>query len=146
MEESTATAGGSRDRIDVHQVLGTSLDGLVRAFRSGNTVITPKIAERLFDLWNEVPKVMLVLDATTLSINEQVILKAEDNEGRWLLPAFMAGLRILRRQADCSLDDFLRLGEELAALTSNLSSITLFQDGCKSETDDHSATDQLAFS
>jgi len=77
MEESTATAGGSRDRIDVHQVLGTSLDGLVRAFRSGNTVITPKIAERLFDLWNEVPKVMLVLDATTLSINEQVILKAK---------------------------------------------------------------------
>ncbi len=109
------------------RVLATALDGLVRSTRAGMPT-TDAIGDRTFGLWQEHSDVELRLEPTVLFVDEQPVLRASPDEGRWLLPAFMAGLRGIRLTEDCGTGDLLRLATELSALESTLPAITRFRD------------------
>lgn len=109
------------------RVLVNVLDGLVRSARS-QMPATAAIATRGHAIWMARPEAELELAATELSAAGETLLVASPDEGRWLLPAFMAGLRRIRMLDYATPDDLLRLGKELSSLESTLASIGHFRD------------------
>jgi len=60
--------------------------------------------------------ISFVIDGVSMKVGEDVVLEAGVDEGRWLLPAFMAGMRDFGACADATAADMRRLAAELAAL------------------------------
>lgn len=114
--------GGSSVR-----VLANILDGLVRSART-RMPATPAIASRAQAIWLKHPETELEVAATELSAADEPLLSATIDEGRWLLPAFMAGLRRIQMLDYATSDDLLRLATELSSLESTLTSIGRFRD------------------
>ena len=109
------------------RVLVNILDGLVRSARS-RMPATHAIAGRGHAMWMERPEAELELSATELCANGETLLVASADEGRWLLPAFMAGLRRVKMLDYATPADLLRLGTELSTLESTIASIGRFRD------------------
>ena len=109
------------------RVLGNVFDGLVRSARARMPTVS-SIANRAAELWSELPDATFRLEATRLFVDDTVVLEAGPEEGRWLLPAYMAGLRAVRRTTFMVPGDLHRLAEELAGLESTVTAIGRFRD------------------
>jgi signal transduction histidine kinase len=120
------------DPVNNARILAASLDGLVRACRARSAAVGA-IAERILVRWAECPDVVFRIEATSLLVGEEEVLSGEDEEGRWLLPAFMAGLKSIGVAEAPDAADLVRLGSELAALGPSLPSIHRFRDWLWSE-------------
>lgn len=107
--------------------LGTALDALVRSARAGEPSLGP-VSSRVHELWTKVPKACLRLAPMELHFDGHVALTAGDEGGRWILPAFMSGLRSMRIRPGVSVDDVRDFGEELSSLEANVATITRFRD------------------
>ena len=125
---ATARASGAPPSVKSATVVGGSLDALVRSARGGVIGSQRSAATRLVEHWEEVPDLALELHPTRAMLGTDVAVTASQNDGRWLLPAFMAGLRTLRPREDATADDVMSLGEELSALSPNVESIAKFHD------------------
>ncbi len=110
MSDATVLADRSRAR----QIAG-SVDALIRTVRTQNAMTSGTVG-RTFDILMQEPRPSLHIEATALRVDEELALTADEDHGRWLLPAFMAGLRRVQAQEDCRPEDLHALAAELAAL------------------------------
>jgi hypothetical protein len=128
LQKGVGRETGSGQAVNPQRVLAASLDTLVRAQRAGS-VGTESVAGRLLQHWAELGEIIVALEPTLLRVGEDCLVHPEKTEEyRWLLPAFMAGLRRLRLLPNARMDNVLRLGQELAALEPTLEAIQQFQE------------------
>lgn len=125
--ETSAEGAERRERLGAGRRLAGCLDGVVRAMRaqSGSRLA---LAGRVVDLWLEQPTTSLVIFPTRIEVEQRTVMTAEENGSRWILPAFMSGLRSLGTEASLSVDDVLRLASELSVLSAEIDSVQAFQD------------------
>jgi len=117
---------GVSDAVNPYKVLGNTFDAMIRSVKTASTSVD-LVSQRVLELWREEPDAELQLEATKLLISFNEALEASGEEGRWLLPAFMAGLRRIRMN-DARPDDLARLAIEFASLEASIESISRFQD------------------
>lgn len=109
------------------KVVATSLDALVRSARRGNTS-SRYISGRLRDLWYGADDRTLLLGPTELWMMKKEALVAEADKGRWILPAYVSGLRALTIREEAVGEDLERLGLELGGLKPEVGRIGIFHD------------------
>ena len=108
------------------KAIAGQFDGLVRSVLLG-TSRALEAAERLSQSWLALPDAPLEIGAVTLSSGGATILQADEESGRWLLPAFMAGLRRLAPRSDLSAGDLLALCEALGRLQPEQGALEAFR-------------------
>jgi len=113
--------------VNVARIIGSTLDGLIRSCRVESPSVM-QIAGRLLDRWRPFPDCVLRLEPTALYIGDVEVLTAQEDDGRWLLPAFMAGVKTVQLGDDTRPEDLVRLASELAALGPSLASIARLRD------------------
>lgn len=124
VEERDSAVG---DPVNHARIIATTLDGLVRSCRAGSTSCEA-ISDRLLTRWRQNREVVLRLDGVQLLSGDEVVLAAEEDEGSWLLPAFMAGMRSISLGLSTDVEDAVRLAAELGALGPRLPAIRGFRD------------------
>lgn len=87
----------------------------MRAARSGDA-LAEGFGRRAHQLWLAHPERRLELMPTELRSGGRVALAASNERGRFILPAYNAGLRALTLRDTSSPNDVMLLGEQLAAL------------------------------
>ena len=108
-------------------MVGNSLDGLVRTARLRDPSAFAH-SRALLAHWSSLPDRAIELQPTKLLITQRESLQAGAEHGRFVLPAFMAGLRKVELRADATSDSVLRLAQELGALKPELAAIAAFRD------------------
>lgn len=79
-------------------------------------------------LWIERGSTVMRLDTDMLHIDELPSLEISDERGRWILPAFMSGLRTLKPRREVTPEDWLELAVRLGRLEISSESLSSFQD------------------
>jgi hypothetical protein len=103
------------------QELGDALDDAVRAVRAQDA-LSEGLCRRVYELWRAERRYVLEWHPTEIRADGKLVLAASAKEGRFVLPAFAAGLRALGMRAECTMPDVLRLAQQLAALESGAQS------------------------
>lgn len=109
------------------KAIGGLIDGAIRVARTQPQGLAA-IAARLHALLVAEPRPRVEFEATRLKVNGHVVLEADLERGRWLLLAFMAGLRDLEATEDCRVEEVASLAQELAALRPNPTVLEQFAD------------------
>jgi len=109
------------------RALGRAFDALVRSIRMHGHPL-PGAAERAHAVWLSLSLAPLEILATRLTLHGRLALDSSEHDVRWMLPAFMAGLRRLTPRAEMSADDLQILGDAFARLESDVESIERFRD------------------
>jgi hypothetical protein len=109
------------------RTLGRALDALVRTARTHGTAVETAAA-RLRDAWFALDRVPVRFGATELYVRDDVALGGGDEEVRWLLPTFMAGLRQVAPREGVTVHELCQLAEELARCETEVSSLERFRD------------------
>lgn len=109
------------------RALGRAFDALVRSVRTHGHVIEGA-AERAHTLWHALNDAPMEVSATRVLVGGRVALDSGEIEVRWLLPAFMAGMRRLTPRPEVSAEDIRLLGDALARLESDVVAIERFRD------------------
>lgn len=120
-------SSAGHEAVDPVRVVATSLDALVRACRVSSQA-APTMAQRVLAGWQSAPELELRLEATCLRANEKEVLVAGEPNGRWILLAFMAGLRSIGLDHETSQADMLRLAGSLGRLEPAIETINAFRD------------------
>lgn len=108
--------------------IALTFGGLIHSMQQGAFDLEG-MARQALDAWLAEPDTTLTLDGTQLLVNGQDALGPKAKEGRWVLPAFMAGLREIRLdEAGPEVSDVMRLAEELANLKAQAESVEAFRD------------------
>ncbi len=109
-------------------VIATSFGGLIHSIQSGAADLDG-IARQTVQAWVGEPDTTFTLEPTSLLVDGQAAIELKSKEGRWILPAFMAGLREIRiDEVGPEASDLLRLAEELAWLKPQADSVEAFRD------------------
>ncbi|MBK8692218.1 MAG: hypothetical protein IPN17_07890 [Deltaproteobacteria bacterium] len=109
------------------RTLGRALDALVRTARTHGSAVEAA-GLRLRDAWLAVDRAPLRFGATELYVRDDVALGGGDEEVRWLLPIFMAGLRLVTPRETVTVQELCQLAEELARCEPEVSSLERFRD------------------
>ncbi|HMI89920.1 MAG TPA: hypothetical protein VK509_01090 [Polyangiales bacterium] len=112
VQVALAGAGEAAERL---RDLGAALDSLVRSLRQ-NDALADGFGRRAHQSWLVQPERRLELLPTELRAGGRVALAASNERGRFILPAYNAGLRALTLRDTSSPHDVMMLGEQLAAL------------------------------
>jgi hypothetical protein len=110
-------AGGEQARR--LQELGDTLDALVHAVAQQDALASG-IARRLHGLWLSELESVVEVTPTELRSNARVVLAADVQHGRFILPAHAAGLRMIALRAQSVPADLTRLARVLGELESGL--------------------------
>jgi len=125
---SPVTRSGVRGASGPGYNIAASLDALVRSIRSDSASI-PRLIDRTLGYWQEWKLKELEIIPAGMCFQGKEVFAADEEQGRWLLPAFMAGLRTLRPWPDIRTEHLHLICEELADLTAaNVKEIERFQD------------------
>ena len=119
--------GGGNEQAQRVQELGGALDSLVRALRQGDS-LAEGFARRAHQLWMESFDRRVELMPTELRAGGRVVLAASSEHGRFVLPAYNAGLRALTLRDASTPHDLLQLGDQLAALQADPRALRPFAD------------------
>lgn len=109
------------------RTLGRALDALVRTARTHGSAVEAA-GLRLRDAWLAVDRAPLRFGATELYVRDDVALGGGDEEVRWLLPIFMAGLRLVTPRETVTVQELCQFAEELARCEPEVSSLERFRD------------------
>jgi hypothetical protein len=109
------------------RTLGRALDALVRTARTHGAAVETA-AWRLRDAWLAVERAPIRFGPTELYVRDDVALGGSDEEVRWLLPIFMAGLRQIAPRDSVTVYELCQLAEELARCEPEVSSLERFRD------------------
>lgn len=108
------------------RALGRALDLLVRAIRLSSPNLD-QAAQRAFAAWRAVGLLPLEVDAVEARVRG-VSVATPEHEIRWVLPAFMAGLRRVAPRPELSEMELRNLAEALSRIDPNVASIETFRD------------------
>jgi hypothetical protein len=123
--QSTIVSDVAQQRAD-EELLAGMFDALIRACRT-DTSSSVALAQRLITHWGEHANMSLAIEPQQILIGKRVVMSASLEQGRWLLPAFMAGVRRITLTGVATLDDVLRLARELGALKLDEGSLGAFR-------------------
>jgi hypothetical protein len=112
VQVALTSAGEAAERL---RDLGAALDSLVRSLRQGDA-LADGFGRRAHLLWLGQPERKLELMPTELRAGGRVALAASNERGRFILPAYNAGLRALALRDTSTPHDVILLGEQLALL------------------------------
>lgn len=84
-------------------------------------------AERVHRLWAECGAGAMRLDSDMLHVDELPVLEIGEDRGRWILPAFMSGLRTLQPRREVTSEDWFDLALRLGRLEISSESLSSFQ-------------------
>ncbi len=117
---------GTTEPLALARQVSGALDALVRA-AFANPPSVDALADRLVAVWLAAGGLALELSPTTLSSQGVVYLRADAGRGRWLLPAFMAGMHSIALAKDGSHAlGLISLAHELAALRMDAKALEQF--------------------
>lgn len=108
------------------RAFGRALDLLVRAIRLSSPNLD-QAAQRAFTAWRAVSLLPLDIDAVEARVRG-VGITTPEHEIRWVLPAFMAGLRRVAPRPELSEMELRNLAEALSHIDPNVASIEAFRD------------------
>lgn len=114
------------ERSDGRAIAGL-IDGAIRVARTQPQGLGG-IAARLHAMLIAEPRPRIEFEATRLKVNGNVVMEADLERGRWLLLAFMSGLRDVEATEDCRVDEVVAFAQELAALRPNPTILEQFAD------------------
>ncbi len=109
------------------RTLGRAFDALVRSART-HGVASEAAAVRVREAWQALDRAPLRFGAGDLRVCDTVTLGFDAGEVRWLLPAFMAGLRVVTPRDRFGVPDLASLAEAIARLEPEPSTIERFRD------------------
>lgn len=119
------TVAGPSTMKQARQLAG-AIDALVRGTRS-NPVAAFALAQRVIALWRELPGIVFEVTPDTMALDGVAVFRADAQVGRWLLPAFMAGIHSIgiadERAAALGLQ---ALAHELSGLTIDMAALSRF--------------------
>lgn len=110
-----AAIGAAGEQARRLQELGDALDDAVRAVRAQDA-LTEGLCRRVHELWMSERADVLEWHPTELRVAGKLVLAASGQGGRFILPAFCAGLRAVGIREQCVPADVLRLMQHLCAL------------------------------
>ena len=116
-QRKVVALGAAGEQARRMQELGDALDDLVRALRSGDA-LAEGLSRRVFELWAPARSHVLEWHPTELRAAGKLVLAAGAQSGRFILPAFTAGLRAVAMREQCTPGDVVDLAHALAALES----------------------------
>ncbi len=125
--ESPGAGQPAESLTSVRKLLASSIDSLVRSIRLGLPNLKPLI-RRSTDILRSHPGTVFEVRPTCLLVDDEPTLEADENQGTWLVPAFMAGLRGLTLREEVLEDDVRKLCTELSNLEPKLKAIDQFRD------------------
>lgn len=108
------------------RAFGRVLDLLVRAIRMSSPNLD-QAAQRAFTAWRAVNLLPVDIDAVEARVRG-VGITTPEHEIRWVLPAFMAGLRRVAPRPELSEMELRNLAEALSHIDPNVASIEVFRD------------------
>lgn len=114
------------ERLTAQKDLLGSFDSLVRGART-NTSGLSNIAQRIITLWDRQPSTSLLIESDR-AVFASVELYGSDEDGRWILPLFMSGVREISLTRTASVDDVLRFTYEIANLELSEDGLDGFRD------------------
>jgi hypothetical protein len=106
------------------RALGGGFDSLVRSIR-GMGERDRQVAERLMQMWRDLPTAVLTIEPLRLTINDVTTIEVGEHAGRWLLPCFMAGVKTIALQG-ASTVALMSLALEISTLTATDASVQRF--------------------
>lgn len=107
--------------------VGQHLDALLRLAKDGRS--PPREAvERALAVWWEAGASAVVLEPTALKVDGTLVLDPSETDVRWVLLAYMAGLRSVRPEPGATVEDLALLAAELGALEPTCASLARFRD------------------
>lgn len=109
------------------RTLGRALDALVRTARTHGSAVEAA-GQRLRDAWLVLDRVPVRFAATELYVGDDVAVGGDGEEVRWLLPTFMAGLRLITPRETVTVAELCQLAEEIARCEPEVSSLERFRD------------------
>lgn len=128
MATTQDTARGASKAPVAASPIALALGGLIHSMQQGAFDLEG-MARQAIDAWLATPDATLTLDGTSLLVDGQEALGPKAKEGRWVLPAFMAGLREIRiDEVGPEVNDMLRFAEELANLKPQAEAVEGFRD------------------
>lgn len=105
--------------------MGGAFDALVRSIR-GMADRDRQVAIRLLAQWKNLPDADLTIGPLTLTTGGVVAVEAGEHTGRWLLPAFMAGLTSVRLREGATPEALMALALELSSLSATEAAVERF--------------------
>ncbi|MBM4371168.1 MAG: hypothetical protein FJ098_05915 [Deltaproteobacteria bacterium] len=123
----------TRPTREIHAVMGVgktlaaSLDAVVRSVRTSSQAL-PSLLDRTLGYWRDAGLLDLEILPTGMRFDGQDVFTATEEEGRWLLPAFMAGLRALRPWPSATPEQMRILCTELSDLGGGVEALERFRD------------------
>lgn len=126
-QRKAAVVGAAGELQRQLQELGDAIDGVVHALRVGDALVEG-FARRCHELWLEQEDMVLEWRPAELKAGARLVLAADTNSGRFIWPAYGAGLRALALRLRSSPGDVLNLAKQLVALERDESTAPAFTD------------------
>jgi hypothetical protein len=114
-----AGVGASAEQARRFQELGDTLDGLIHAVAQQDALATG-MARRLHGLWLSEIESVIEVTPTELRSNGRLVLAADAQHGRFILPAHGAGLRAIAIRMQSVPADLVRLARVLGEVESGM--------------------------
>lgn len=97
------------------KALGALFENLIKAARQqGRQAIT--IATRMLQLWQSMPETVLRIEFDSLFADEELVLEMDEDQGMWMLPLFLGGVRSFTLNPWATSSDLAALGYMIASL------------------------------
>ena len=126
-EQGSDVGAVAGDAVEWGRSVAAALDSLVRTCRTAPATVTG-LAPRALGLWQAAANPVLRLESDRIFMGEREVLVTADLEGRWVLLAFMAGLRTLAPGKDATEVELVQLAQILAELQPELASVHALRD------------------
>lgn len=96
------------------KALGPLLEQLIKSAKQ--PMAQAHIAQRIFQLWSAHPAARVTLEFDRLLYHDEIILEMDEQQGLWLLPLFIAGVREIGLHPWVTVSDISALGQLISTL------------------------------
>lgn len=96
------------------KALGPLLEQLIKSAKQPTA--QRHIAQRIFQLWSAHPAARITLEFDRLLYHDEIILEMNEQQGLWLLPLFIAGVREIGLHPWVTVSDISALGQLISTL------------------------------
>lgn len=97
------------------KALGPLFENLIKTARQQGRQVGA-IALRMLQLWQSMPDLILRIEFDRLLVEEEVALEMDEEQGLWMLPLFLGGVRSFALQPWATSSDLIALGHMIASL------------------------------
>lgn len=97
------------------KALGVLFENLIKAARQQGSQLSSQ-AQRMLHSWQNMPEIVLRIEFDRLLANEELVLEIDEDQGLWMLPLFLGGVRSFALTPWTTSADLVALGHMIASL------------------------------